>query len=95
MKLFCETFNSSGYFQVVRENTNISSDLVRTRQKQLENFLTSAENATLFITNMYISHRKMMYNHVSDVDIVSDLQNSQLRTHQTSQLTKSHSENVL
>ena len=37
----------------------------------------------------------MMYNHVSDVDIVSDLQNSQLRTHQTSQLTKSHSENVL
>ena len=47
IKLFCETFNSSEYFQVVRENTNISSDLVRTRQKQLENFLTSAENATL------------------------------------------------
>ena len=47
LKLFCETFNSSEYFQVVRENTNISSDLVRTRQKQLENFLTSTENATL------------------------------------------------
>ena len=47
INLFCETFNSSEYFQVVRENTNISSDLVRTRQKQLENFLTSTENATL------------------------------------------------
>ena len=28
----------------------------------------------LFITNMYISHRKIVYNHVSDVDIVSDSQ---------------------
>ena len=35
----------------------------------------------LFITNMYISHRKIVYNHVSDVDIVSDLQNTQLYTH--------------
>ena len=43
IKLFCETFNSSEYFQVVRENTNISSDLVRTRQKQLENFLTECD----------------------------------------------------
>ena len=57
IKLFCETFNSSEYFQVVRENTNISSDLVRTRQKQLENFLTSAENATLTLSNMaYFLH---------------------------------------
>ena len=48
IKLFCETFNLSEYFQVVRENINISFDLVRTRQKQLKNFLTSgAENATL------------------------------------------------
>ena len=30
---------------------------------------------------MYISHRKIVYNHVSDVDIVSDLQNTQLYTH--------------
>ena len=35
----------------------------------------------LFITNMCISHRKIVYNHVSDVDIVSDLQNTQLYTH--------------
>ena len=27
---------------------------------------------------MYISHHKIVYNHVSDVDIVSDLQNTQL-----------------
>ena len=30
---------------------------------------------------MYISHRKIVYNHVSDVGIVSDLQNTQLYTH--------------
>ena len=48
IKLFCETFNSSEYFQVVRENINISSDLGRSRQKQLENFLTSTESATKF-----------------------------------------------
>ena len=39
------------------------------------------EIGDLFITNMYISHRKIVYNHVSDVDIVSDLQNTQLYTH--------------
>ena len=48
IKLFCEAFNSSEYFQVVRENINISSDLVRSRQKQLEYFLTSSESATKF-----------------------------------------------
>ena len=31
------------------------------------------EVGDLFITNMYVSHRKIMYNHISDVDIVSDL----------------------
>ena len=39
------------------------------------------EIGDLFITNMYISHCKIVYNHVSDVDIVSDLQYTQLYTH--------------
>ena len=39
------------------------------------------EIGDLFITNMHISHRKIVYNHVSDVDIVSNLQNTQLYTH--------------
>ena len=42
----------------------------------------TTEIGDLFITNMYISHRKIVYNHVSDVDIVSDFQNTQLYTHQ-------------
>ena len=40
------------------------------------------EIGDLFITNMYISHHKIVYNHVSNVDIVSDLQNTQLYTRQ-------------
>ena len=39
------------------------------------------EIGDLFITNMYTSHRKIVYNHVSDVDIVSNLQNTQLYKH--------------
>ena len=37
-------------------------------------FQIRREIGDLFLTNMYISHRKIVYNHVSDVDIVSDLQ---------------------
>ena len=44
-------------------------------------FQIRREICDLFITNIYISHRKIVYNHVSDVDIVSDLQNTQLYTH--------------
>ena len=44
-------------------------------------FQIRREIGDLFITNIYISHRKIVYNHVSDVDIVSDLQNTQLYTH--------------
>ena len=36
----------------------------------------------LFIRNMYLLHHKIVYNHVSGVDIVSELQNIQLYTHQ-------------
>ena len=44
-------------------------------------FQIRREIGDLFITNIYISHYKIVYNHVSDVDIVSDLQNTQLYTH--------------
>ena len=44
-------------------------------------FQIRREVGDLFITNIYISHRKIVYNHVSDVDIVSNLQNTQLYTH--------------
>ena len=45
-------------------------------------FQIQREIGDLFITNMYISHCKIVYIHVSDVDIVSGLQNTQLYTHQ-------------
>ena len=44
-------------------------------------FQIRREIGDLFITNISISHHKIVYNHVSDVDIVSDLQNTQLYTH--------------
>ena len=44
-------------------------------------FQIRREIGDLFIINIYISHLKIVYNHVSDVDIVSDLQNTQLYTH--------------
>ena len=44
-------------------------------------FQIRREIGDLFITNMYISHRKIVYNYVFDVDIVSDLQNTQLYIH--------------
>ena len=44
-------------------------------------FQIRREIGDLFIINIYISHVKIVYNHVSDVDIVSDLQNTQLYTH--------------
>ena len=44
-------------------------------------FQIRREIGDLFIINIYISHLKIVYNHVSDVDIVSDLQNTQLDTH--------------
>ena len=43
--------------------------------------LDPREIGDLFIINIYISHLKIVYNHVSNVDIVSDLQNTQLYTH--------------
>ena len=44
-------------------------------------FQIRREIGDLFIINIYISHLKIVYNHVSEVDIVSDLQNTQLYTH--------------
>ena len=70
INLFCETFNSSEYFQVVRENTNISSDLVRTRQKQLENFLTSTENATLVTPGWHKVGRQFSLNTIYDHELM-------------------------
>ena len=38
-------------------------------------------DVTNYSKQIYISHHKIVYNHISDVDIVSDLQNTQLYTH--------------